>query len=53
MNAGNYGVPPLDLLRMWQTRIEAWIPAEVGIEQPKVQEATTPPALVAVDGGNA
>ena len=53
MNAGNYGVPPLDLLRMWQTRIEAWTLTEAGIEQPKVQEVTTPPALVAVDAGKA
>lgn len=30
----HYRVRPLDLLRMWHTRIEAWILTEAGIEQP-------------------
>jgi len=30
----HYRVRPLDLLRMWHTKIEAWILAEAGIEQP-------------------
>jgi integrase len=31
----HYRVRPLDLLRSWHERIEAWILAEAGIEQPK------------------
>jgi integrase len=31
----HYTVRPLDLLRMWHTKYEAWILAEAGIEQPK------------------
>lgn len=30
----HYRVRPLDLLRMWHTRIEAWILNEAGIQQP-------------------
>lgn len=30
----HYRVRPLDLLRAWHTKIEAWILAEAGIEQP-------------------
>ena len=30
----HYRVRPLDLLRMWHTKIEAWILNEAGIEQP-------------------
>jgi integrase len=30
----HYRVRPLDLLRMWHTKIEAWILTEAGIEQP-------------------
>ena len=30
----HYKVRPLDLLRMWHTKIEAWILNEAGIEQP-------------------
>ena len=30
----HYRVRPLDLLRMWHTKIEAWILDEAGIEQP-------------------
>lgn len=45
----HYRVRPLDLLRMWHTRIEAWILAEAGIEQPKAEEAGKP-ALVVVAG---
>lgn len=30
----HYRVRPLDLLRMWHTRIEAWILNQAGIEQP-------------------
>jgi len=30
----HYRVRPLDLLRMWHTKIEGWILAEAGIEQP-------------------
>ena len=37
----HYRRRPLDLLRMWHERIEAWILTEAGIEQPK-QEETAP-----------
>ena len=30
----HYRVRPLDLLRMWHTRIEGWILEQAGIEQP-------------------
>jgi hypothetical protein len=30
----HYRRRPLDLLRMWHTKIEAWILNEAGIEQP-------------------
>ena len=30
----HYKIRPLDLLRMWHTKIEAWILTEAGIEQP-------------------
>lgn len=35
----HYRVCPLDLLRLWHERIEAWILAEAGIEAPKGQAA--------------
>lgn len=35
----HYRQRPLDLLRMWHTKIEAWILAEAGIEQPKEEPA--------------
>lgn len=38
---------PLDLLRMWHTKIEGWILEQAGIEQPR-EEA---PRLKAVNGG--
>jgi len=44
----HYRVRPLDLLRMWHTRIEGWILTEAGIEQPKVQEPGARPALAVV-----
>lgn len=34
----HYRVRPLDLLRMWHERIEAWILAEAGIELSSIQE---------------
>jgi integrase len=36
----HYRVRPLDLLRMWHTKIEAWILAQAGIEQPKSENET-------------
>lgn len=30
----HYRVRPIDLLRMWHAKIEAWILNEAGIEQP-------------------
>ncbi len=39
----HYRVRPIDLLRQWHTKIEAWILSEAGIEQPTEQEAA--PAL--------
>lgn len=44
----HYRVRPLDLLRMWATRIEGWVLTEAGIEQPKAQEPGARPALVVV-----
>lgn len=41
----HYRVRPLDLLRMWHVKIEAWILNEAGIEQPR---ENTAPALRAV-----
>jgi integrase len=35
----HYRVRPLDLLRMWHTKIEAWILNEAGIEQPGESDA--------------
>lgn len=35
----HYRRRPLDLLRMWHTRIEAWILEQAGIQQPKPEEA--------------
>lgn len=40
----HYRVRPLDLLRMWHTKIEGWILEQAGIEQPK----SDAPALKAV-----
>jgi integrase len=39
----HYRVRPIDLLRQWHTKIEAWILTEAGIEPPTEQEAA--PAL--------
>jgi hypothetical protein len=36
----HYRVRPLDLLRMWHTKIEAWILTEAGIEQPAARPAS-------------
>ncbi|MEY4593011.1 MAG: phage-related integrase [Pseudomonadota bacterium] len=41
----HYRERPLDLLRMWHTKIEGWILEQAGIEQP--QEATAPALKVA------
>lgn len=35
----NYKRRPLDLLRMWHTKIEAWMLEQAGIEQPKEEQA--------------
>lgn len=42
----HYRVRPLDLLRMWHERIEAWILEQAGIEQPAAEPAA--PTLRAV-----
>jgi hypothetical protein len=39
----HYRRRPLDLLRVWHSKIEAWILTEAGIEQPTEQGAA--PAL--------
>lgn len=44
----HYRVRPLDLLRMWHTKIEAWILDEAGIEQPATEQ--TGPRLVTGGG---
>lgn len=36
----HYKKRPLDLLRMWHTRIEGWMLDQAGITQPRVEEAT-------------
>lgn len=46
----HYRVRPIDLLRMWHSRIEQWILAEAGIEQPKAQESGERPVLAIVTG---
>lgn len=38
----HYRVRPLDLLRLWHQRIEAWILAQAGIEAPKAEQADKP-----------
>lgn len=45
----HYRRRPLDLLRMWHTRIEFWILEQAGIEQPKHEQA----GLRVVEGGAA
>jgi intergrase/recombinase len=39
----HYRRRPLDLLRVWHTKIEAWILEQAGMEQPNQEEAA--PAL--------
>ena len=36
----HYRRRPLDLLRMWHIKIEAWILEQAGIEQPTEEDAT-------------
>ena len=36
----HYRRRPIDLLRVWHTKIEAWILTEAGIEQPSVEQAS-------------
>ena len=45
----HYRVRPLDLLRMWHTKIEGWILEQAGIEQPAADEAEKP--LRVLNGG--
>ena len=35
----HYRARPLDLLRLWHARIEAWILEQAGIEQPAAEDA--------------
>ncbi len=49
----HYRVRPLDLLRMWHERIEAWILSEAGIEQPKVEGHGAVPVLRVLAGADA
>lgn len=44
----HYRVRPLDLLRMWHTKIEGWMLEQAGVEQPN--EATAP-TLKVIGGG--
>lgn len=44
----HYRVRPIDLLRMWHSKIEAWILAEAGLKQPA--EKAAQPARVAPRG---
>ncbi len=44
----HYRVRPLDLLRMWHERIEAWMLGQAGIDfKPKVEEKPAPQAVTA------
>lgn len=45
----HYRRRPLDLLRMWHTKIEGWILAEAGIEQPHQKEEAAPALRVVGD----
>jgi intergrase/recombinase len=36
----HYHRRPLDLLRMWHVKIEAWMLEQAGIEQPKEEQAS-------------
>ena len=36
----HYRRRPVDLLRLWHTKIEGWILAEAGIEQPAATDVT-------------
>lgn len=42
----HYKVRPLDLLRQWHVKIEAWILEQAGIEQPSAEQATKPLRVV-------
>lgn len=42
----HYRRRPLDLLRMWHTKIEAWMLEQAGIEQPSEETAAAPLRLV-------
>jgi integrase len=44
----HYSVRPLDLLRMWHSRYEAWILKEAGIKFKKMRQGKARPALKAV-----
>jgi integrase len=44
----HYIVRPLDLLRMWHTRIEAWVLNQAGIKQPEAQSEKPKAKLKAV-----
>ena len=37
----HYRQRPLDLLRMWHTKIEGWMLEQAGIQQPKTDEVAT------------
>jgi hypothetical protein len=43
----HYRQRPLDLLRLWHCRIEAWILAEAGIEAPKAEGGQAPALALA------
>jgi len=49
----HYRVRPLDLLRLWRQRIEAWILGEAGIEQPQDEQAAKPVPLRVVGAADA
>lgn len=42
----HYKVRPLDLLRQWHVKIEAWILDQAGIQQPSAEQATNPLRVV-------
>ena len=42
----HYKVRPLDLLRMWHTKVETWILEQAGIEQPVEAQAQQPLTMI-------
>jgi integrase len=48
----HYRVRPIDLLRLWHAKIEAWILEQAGIEQPAIERTLTGLRVVKAGGRN-